>query len=218
MASLSPGSRLGSYEIAGPLGAGGMGEVYRATDTRLHRTVAIKVLPSGAQVTPGLRERFEIEARAVAALNHPHICTLHDVGRERALAGLPRPGTASEAADPVDPVQPIDFLVMEFLDGETLAQRLEQGALPIEDALRIAGEIAEGLDAAHRKGIVHRDLKPGNVMLTAAGVKLLDFGLAKLPEPGGPDAAVSAPTRAALTTDGTILGTLQYMSPEQRNG
>ena len=218
MASLGPGSRLGSYEIAGALGAGGMGEVYRATDTRLDRTVAIKVLTSGAQVTPDLRERFEIEARAVAALNHPHICTLHDIGRERALAASPCPGTASETADPVDPGQPIDFLVMEFLDGETLAQRLERGALPIEDALRIAGEIAEGLDAAHRQGIVHRDLKPGNVMLTAAGVKLLDFGLAKLPEPGGPDAAVSAPTRAALTTDGTILGTLQYMSPEQLNG
>ena len=215
--ALDPGTRLGPYEIAGALGAGGMGEVYRASDTRLGRTVAIKVLPAHVASDPVRRERFEREARSVAALSHPNICTAHDVGRERPAARESRSGPAAEAAGAVDSGQPVDFLVMEF-HGETLAQRLERGALPLVEALRIAGEIAEALDAAHRRGIVHRDLKPGNVMLTATGVKLLDFGLARPHEAGSPEDASSASTRTALTTTGTILGTLQYMSPEQLNG
>ena len=155
---LQPGTSLGPYQIDAPLGAGGMGEVYKATDTRLDRTVAIKVLPEHVAADPDLKQRFECEARTVAALNHPHICTLHDIGNQDG----------------------IDFLVMEYLDGETVAQRLEQGALPLDQALQIAIEIADALDKAHRQGIVHRDLKPANIMLTKAGAKLLDFGLAKL--------------------------------------
>ncbi len=208
--TLAPGVRLGPYEVVGALGAGGMGEVYRATDTRLDRTVAIKVLPSHVAADPAVRERFEREARAVGGLSHPNICTLHDVGRQRPVSG----GTAADESAP-----PVDFLVMECLDGETLARRLERGALPAGEALRIAGDIAEALDAAHGRGIVHRDLKPGNVMLSSAGVKLLDFGLARLREPGAPDDDPSgAPTRAALTAEGSLLGTLQYMSPEQLDG
>src|SRR5436309_203911 len=141
---LSPSTRLGPYEILSPLGAGGMGEVYRAKDTRLDRTVAIKILPEHLSSNPQVRERFEREARAISSLNHPHICTLHDVGHQDG----------------------IDFLVMEYLDGETLAKRLTKGALPIEQALRYAIEIADALDAAHRHGVIHRDLKPGNIMLT----------------------------------------------------
>ncbi len=208
--TLAPGVRLGPYEVVGALGAGGMGEVYRATDTRLDRTVAVKVLPSHVAADPAVRERFEREARAVGGLSHPNICTLHDVGRERPASG---------AAGPEESGPPVDFLVMECLDGETLAGRLERGALPPDEALRIAGDVAEALDAAHRRGIVHRDLKPGNVMLSSAGVKLLDFGLARLREPGAADDDPSgAPTRAALTAEGSLLGTLQYMSPEQLDG
>jgi len=155
--ALASGTRLGPYEIAAQIGAGGMGEVYRALDTRLDRIVAIKVLAAAFASDQQLRERFEREARAIAALNHPHICTLHDIGREGDTA----------------------FLVMEILDGETLAARLMRGALPLDEALRQAIEIAGALDKAHRAGIVHRDLKPGNIMLTKAGAKLLDFGLAK---------------------------------------
>ena len=155
--SLESGTRLGPYEILSPLGAGGMGEVYEARDTRLDRTVAIKVLPEHLAKDAERRDRFEREARAVAALSHPHICTLHDVGRE----------------------DDIDFLVMERLEGETLADRLEKGPLPIQEALRYGVEITDALDNAHREGIVHRDLKPGNVMLTPSGGMLLDFGLAK---------------------------------------
>lgn len=202
MATLSPGDRLGPYEVVGALGAGGMGEVYRATDTRLDRTVAVKVLTAHLADSPEQRERFEREARAIAAVNHPNICALYDLGRERPpSAGLP-----------------MDFLVMEYLDGETVAQRLQSGPLPVADALRIAVEVAEALDTAHRQGIVHRDLKPSNVMLTGTGVKLLDFGLATPHETGLSDTQSSAKTRTALTMDGSILGTLHYMSPEQLAG
>ena len=208
--TLAPGVRLGPYEVVGALGAGGMGEVYRATDTRLDRAVAVKVLPSHVAADPAVRERFEREARAVGGLSHPNICTLHDVGRQRPASG---------AAGPDESAPPVDFLVMECLDGETLARRLERGALPPDEALRVASDVAEALDAAHRRGIVHRDLKPGNVMLSSAGVKLLDFGLARLREPGAPDEDPSGvPTRAALTAEGSLLGTLQYMSPEQLDG
>ena len=198
--SLSAGTRLGPYEILGLIGAGGMGEVYKARDTRLDRTVAIKVLPADISVHPDRRGRFEREAKTIAGLTHPHICTLHDVG---------------EHADSM-------FLVMEHLDGETLARRLEQGPLPIERALTIATEVADALTAAHRAGIIHRDLKPGNIMLTKSGVKLLDFGLAKLAAHGEQSALarlVSAPTRTSpLTAEGVIVGTLQYMAPEQLEG
>ncbi|MDE3260797.1 MAG: serine/threonine-protein kinase [Acidobacteriota bacterium] len=202
MATLVAGDRLGPYEVAGVLGVGGMGEVYRATDTRLDRTVAVKVLTAHLADSPEQRERFEREARAIAALNHPNICALYDLGRER----------------PPSAGSPMDFLVMEHLDGETVAQRLQNGPLPVADALRIAVEIAEALDAAHRQGIVHRDLKPSNVMLTETGVRLLDFGLAKPHEAGLADTQSSAKTRTALTMDGSILGTLHYMSPEQLAG
>ena len=208
--SLTNGERLGPYEIESPLGAGGMGEVYRARDTRLDRTVAIKVLPAHIADDPDARGRFEREAKAVAALNHPNICTLHDVGREA-------PSTGSGRA--------IDFLVMEHLEGETLAERLERGALPLDEALGVGIQVADALDKAHRQGIVHRDLKPANVMLTKGGAarrgspqaKLLDFGLAKL-EPVSPAAtptATDASTRTDLTQAGTVLGTFQYMAPEQ---
>ena len=208
--NLVPGVRLGPYEVVGALGAGGMGEVYRATDTRLDRTVAIKVLPAHLSADAALRERFEREARAVGGLSHPNICTLHDVGRQRPASG---------AAAPDESAPPVDFLVMECLDGETLARRLERGALPPDEGLRIGGDIAEALDAAHRRGIVHRDLKPGNVMLASTGVKLLDFGLARLRDHDARDDDPSgAPTRAALTAEGSLLGTLHYMSPEQLDG
>ena len=202
MAMLATGDRLGPYEVGAALGAGGMGEVYRATDTRLDRTVAVKVLTAHVAHSPEQRERFEREARALAAVNHPNICALYDVGRER---------TSSAGS-------PVDFLVVEYLDGETVAQRLESGPLPVADALRIAVEIAEALDTAHRQGIVHRDLKPSNVMLTETGAKLLDFGLAKPHGTGLSDTQSSAKTRTALTMDGSILGTLNYMSPEQLAG
>jgi eukaryotic-like serine/threonine-protein kinase len=200
--SLSTGTRLGPYEIEAPIGAGGMGEVYRAKDTRLDRTVAIKVLPRELSAKPGLRQRFEREARAIASLNHPHICSLYDVGAENG----------------------VDFLVMEYLEGDTLAARLSHGALKTEQLLRHAIQIAEALDKAHRKGFVHRDLKPGNIMLTQAGVKLLDFGLAQFTTgekvTGGGDIAGTAATLIGqpLTVEGTILGTLPYMAPEQLEG
>ena len=185
-------TRLGPYEIIALLGAGGMGEVYEARDTRLERTVAIKICNGR------FTERFEREARAISSLNHPHICALYDIGREDS----------------------VDFLVMEHLEGETLEARLRKGPLPIEEALRIAIQIASALDAAHRKGVIHRDLKPGNVMLTRSGAKLLDFGLAKM---GEPVSSVQIETIGLtqpppLTVEGTILGTFQYMSPEQLEG
>jgi serine/threonine protein kinase len=176
-----------------------MGEVYKARDTRLDRTVAIKVLPSDIANDAAFRQRFEREAKTLAALSHPHICPVFDVGQQDG----------------------IDFPVMEYLEGQTLAHRLEKGALPLDQALQYAIQIADALDKAHRKGIVHRDLKPGNVMVTKSGVKLLDFGLAKL----APAARVSiagmtdaATQSAPLTGEGTVLGTLQYMAPEQLEG
>ena len=198
--SIPTGTQLGPYEIVSLIGAGGMGEVYKARDTRLNRTVAIKVLPEQFSARPDLKQRFEREAQTIAALNHPHICVLHDVGHQDG----------------------IDYLVMEHLEGQTLAQRLERGPLPLGEALKCASDIADALDKAHRQGVVHRDLKPGNIMLTAAGPKLLDFGLAKLrnAESGSKPVTVSAmPTDAgAITAHGAILGTLQYMSPEQLEG
>ena len=196
--ALDPGTSLGPYEIQGPLGAGGMGEVYKARDTRLDRTVAIKVLPEHVANDPDLKQRFEREAKTVAALNHPHICALYDIGQEGET----------------------DFLVMEYLDGATLAERLTKGPLPTDEVLRYATEIADALDKAHRQGIVHRDLKPANIMLTAAGTKLLDFGLAKLkPATEGAAGLTALPTQSAgLTVQGTILGTLQYIAPECLDG
>jgi Tol biopolymer transport system component len=191
------GTRLGPYEIQQLLGAGGMGEVYQANDTRLNRSVAIKVLPPHVASDPELRLRFEREARTIAALNHPHICVLYDVGHQD--------GT--------------DYLVMEQLAGETLADRLKKGPLPVDQALRFSIQIADALDKAHRQGIVHRDLKPANIMLTSSGIKLLDFGLAKLQAPAVVPGWSQAPTKPAeLTARGTILGTIQYMAPEQIEG
>jgi serine/threonine protein kinase len=194
---LETGRQLGPYEIVSAIGAGGMGEVYKARDTRLDRTVAIKVLPEHVASDSDLKQRFEREAKTISSLNHPHICTLYDIGNQDG----------------------IDFLVMEYLEGDTLAQRLEKGALPSDQALKIAVEIADALDKAHRQGITHRDLKPGNIMLTKAGAKLLDFGLAKLKPGHDAPVGVSAPTvSAGLTGEGAILGTLQYMAPEQLEG
>src|SRR5712691_3196131 len=196
--AILPGNRLLPYDLLSAIGAGGMGEVYRARDTRLDRIVAIKVLPVHLADRPELRERFEREGRTIASLNHPHICVLHDIGRQD--------GT--------------DFLVMEYLEGETLAQRLLKGPLPLERVLQFATEIADALDKAHRKGVTHRDLKPGNIMLTKSGTKLLDFGLAKLRQDAAPAISFSQlPTaKDPLTVQGTILGTLQYMAPEQVEG
>ena len=190
---LTAGTRLGPYEILSSLGRGGMGEVYRARDTRLDRIVAVKILSGDRANDPQFRERFEREARAVSSLNHPHICALYDVGSQ---------GNVS-------------FLVMECIEGESLAVRLERGALPATEALRYAIEIAGALDAAHRRSIVHRDLKPGNVMITKAGAKLLDFGLAKVRVM---NAASDNTVTMAVTTEGSIVGTFQYMSPEQLEG
>src|SRR6202163_2409335 len=196
--AILPGRRLGPYEILAQIGAGGMGEVYRARDTRLDRIVAIKVLPAHLADRSELRERFEREARTIASLNHPHICTLFDIGQQDG----------------------IDYLVMEYLDGETLSQRLPKGSLPLEQVLQFAIEIADALDKAHRKGVTHRDLKPGNIMLTKAGTKLLDFGLAKLRQDAAPVTPLSELPTAndPLTAQGTIVGTLQYMAPEQLEG
>jgi serine/threonine protein kinase/Tol biopolymer transport system component len=209
---LSPRTKLGPYEIQHALGAGGMGEVYCARDTRLDRTVAIKVLSSNLTASPELKQRFEREARTISSLQHPHICVLYDIGN--------------------DPASGTDFLVMEYLEGETLADRLRKGAIPVPEQLNIAIEIADALSAAHQAGIVHRDLKPGNVILTKSGAKLLDFGLAKpLSAMATGSAISSAPTFTAaqtlsgksplaspLTTHGTMIGTIQYMSPEQIEG
>ncbi len=197
---IAAGSRLGPYEVLSPLGAGGMGEVYRARDTRLERTVAVKVLPQHLSASPEVRQRFEREAKTISQLSHPHICALYDVGNQDG----------------------VEYLVMEYLEGETLAERLLKGPLATEQTLRFGIEIADALDKAHRQGIVHRDLKPGNVMLTKSGVKLLDFGLAKAVQPAAsPVAGLSVlPTQAGanLTQEGTILGTFQYMAPEQLEG
>ncbi|MBI3047881.1 MAG: serine/threonine protein kinase [Acidobacteria bacterium] len=195
--ALSSGTRLGPYAVIAPLGAGGMGEVYKATDTRLDRTVAIKVLPEHVAADPELKQRFEREAKTLAALSHPHICPVFDVGSQE--------GT--------------HFLVMEYLEGETLAQRLTKGALPLDQALQVGIQIADALAAAHRAGIIHRDLKPGNIMLTKSGAKLLDFGLAKSGTPAVAGSLSMLPTTPPnLTAQGTILGTFQYMAPEQLEG
>src|SRR5579872_5824981 len=210
--ALSSGTNLGPYEIQTPLGAGGMGEVYRARDTRLERTVAIKILPPHLSSSAELKARFEREARAVSSLNHPHICHLYDIGSQNGMS----------------------YLVMEYLEGESLADRLRKGALPLKQALEFGIQIAEALATAHRAGILHRDLKPANVMLTAGGAKLLDFGLAKMtPTPAATAAAVasgmttSTPTvtiaelsspAKGLTQRGTVVGTFQYMAPEVLQG
>jgi serine/threonine protein kinase len=201
--ALPPGTRLGPYEVLAPIGAGGMGEVYKGRDTRLNRDVAIKVLPEHLALNAEVRERFQREAETIANLNHPNICTLYDIGE--------KDGT--------------QFLVMEYLEGETVAQRLLKGPLPLDQVLKYAIEISDALDKAHRKEITHRDIKPGNIMLVKSGsgqsTKLLDFGLAKLkqaikPIPLGPDDPT--PPIGKPTIEGTILGTVQYMSPEQAEG
>src|SRR5690242_13289145 len=198
--ALANGKKLGPYEVLAPLGAGGMGEVYRARDTRLGREVAIKVLPSHLSSNPDLKTRFEREAKAISGLNHPHICTLHDVGHQDG----------------------VDFLVMELLEGESLDKRLERGPLPLKQALEVGVEIADALEKAHKSGIVHRDLKPGNIVLTKAGAKLLDFGLAKPPSSQLANFSSDSPTvptlSKPLTAEGTIIGTYQYMAPEQLEG
>jgi len=197
MTNLDPGSRLGPYAIVSRIGAGGMGEVWRATDTRLERTVAIKILPPEFAQNAQLKVRFEREAKAISQLNHPHICTVHDVGEENG----------------------IHYLVMELLEGETLAERLTKGALPVEQALGHAIEIASALDRAHREGIIHRDLKPANIVLTKSGAKLLDFGLAKSGITQSGSSIIDAATHhKALTQEGTVVGTFQYMAPEQVSG
>ncbi|HUP60689.1 MAG TPA: protein kinase [Thermoanaerobaculia bacterium] len=184
--TLTPGQRLGPYEIASRIGAGGMGEVWKARDTRLDRSVAIKILPPEFAQNAHLKARFEREAKTISQLNHPHICTLYDVGD--------------------------DYLVMELIEGESLAERLEHGALPLPDVLKYGAQIADALDRAHCAGVVHRDLKPGNVMITRAGAKLLDFGLAKTAFDLVDDGAT---VHKPLTQEGTLLGTFQYMAPEQ---
>src|SRR6266851_5204876 len=174
-----------------------MGEVYRARDTRLDRTVAIKVLPAHLSGNPQLRERFDREAKAVSSLSHPHICPLYDVGHQGG----------------------IDYLVMEHLEGETLAARLKKGPLPVDHVLQYAIQITDALDTAHKHGVIHRDLKPGNIMLTKTGAKLLDFGLAKMRVAEAAAGMTALPTQTTpLTGEGTILGTLQYMAPEQLEG
>lgn len=195
--ALQPSTRLGPYEILSSIGAGGMGEVYRARDTRLDRTVAIKVLPEHLSSNPQSRERFEREAKAISSLSHPHICPLYDVGHQDG----------------------VDFLVMEYLEGETLAHRLKKGALAPEQVLQYAIQITDALDTAHRHGVIHRDLKPGNIMLTKTGAKLLDFGLAKMRAAEAAAAMTGVLTQTTpLTGEGTIVGKLQYMAPEQLEG
>jgi eukaryotic-like serine/threonine-protein kinase len=198
---LFSGTKLGPYEIIAPVGAGGMGEVYRARDTRLDRIVAVKIVPSHLSKNPEARQRFEREARAISGLSHPNICTLFDVGHQDG----------------------IDFLVMEFLEGETLGNRLLKGPLATEKLLKYGPEICAGLESAHRSGVVHRDLKPSNIMLTKTGVKLMDFGLAKsaqspAPQPSSLTASLNASDDQPLTAEGTLVGTFQYMSPEQVEG
>jgi len=200
--ALTSGTKLGPYEIQSPLGAGGMGEVYLARDTRLARTVAVKILPAHLSSNLEAKQRFEREARAISSLNHPNICTLHDVGHQD--------GT--------------DFLVMEYLEGETLGDRLMKGPLSPEQVLKYGIEICEGLEKAHKNGVIHRDLKPGNIMLTKSGAKLMDFGLAKATPAHDPPASsltmtLSRPSAdQPLTAQGMVLGTFQYMSPEQLEG
>ncbi|MFC1475213.1 serine/threonine-protein kinase, partial [Candidatus Zixiibacteriota bacterium] len=195
--TLNAGQKLGPYEIIEQAGAGGMGEVYKALDARLDRTVAIKILPASIAGMPDFKQRFEREAKAISSLNHSNICTLHDIGKENGF----------------------DYLVMEYLEGETLAERLLKGPISYDEMLRIAIQIAGALDSAHRQGLIHRDLKPGNVMLTKEGAKLMDFGLAKLQIENNEAQGITAITQTTpLTGAGTILGTMQYMAPEQLEG
>src|SRR5262252_6650342 len=208
--ALNPGTKLGPYEIQAPLGAGGMGEVYKARDTRLDRTVAIKILASHLSSSPELKQRMEREARAISSLNHPNICHLYDIGSQDGA----------------------DFLVMEFLEVQTLADRLRGGTIPLPEIYKIGIAVADALAFAHRHGIIHRDLKPGNIMLTKSGAKLMDFGLAKPlgAQASGADSASAPPSFTAvatlsgpspltpLTSAGSIIGTIQYMSPEQIEG
>src|SRR5712672_1031738 len=196
--ALPPGTKLGPYEIVAQLGAGGMGEVYRARDTRLERDVAVKVLPASLASDANLRQRLEREAKAVSKLSHPHICTLHDVGHQDG----------------------VDFLVMELVEGETVEQRLMKGPLPPDQVLRVAAQIADALAKAHKVGFTHRDLKPANIMLTKTGAKLMDFGLAKASGTAALSDALGEMTaeQAKLTAEGTIIGTFQYMAPEQLEG
>jgi Tol biopolymer transport system component len=200
--ALASGTKLGPYEIVSPLGAGGMGEVYLARDTRLNRSVAVKILPSHLSKDPEAKQRFDREARTISSLNHPNICTLHDVGHQDG----------------------IDYLVMEHLEGQTLAERLSKGPLPLDQVLKYGAEICEGLERAHRSSVVHRDLKPGNIMLTKTGAKLMDFGLAKqsvasATAASGLTATAKTPQGSQpLTAQGTVVGTFQYMSPEQIEG
>ena len=195
--ALAPATRLGPYEILQPIGAGGMGEVYRARDTRLERLVAVKILPPHLSSDPVRKQRFEREAKTISSLNHPHICTLYDVGQQDG----------------------VDFIVMECVEGETLSKRLEKGALPLEQILKFGAQIADALDKAHRAGIAHRDLKPGNIMITPSGAKLLDFGLAKPTEPAtGMTLTAAATHTTPVTQEGMVVGTFQYMSPEQIEG
>ena len=196
--ALTSGIKLGPYEIIAPLGAGGMGEVYRARDTRLDRDVAVKVLPANLSSDHNLRQRLEREAKAVSKISHPHICTLHDIGHQDG----------------------VDFLIMELLEGETLGQRLTKGALSSEQTVRYAAQIADALAKAHKKGVTHRDLKPANIMLTKSGAKLMDFGLAKQAGQALLATALTEMTmeQSKLTGEGTIVGTFQYMAPEQLEG
>jgi Tol biopolymer transport system component len=194
--SLAPGTRLGPFEIVAPAGAGGMGQVYRARDTRLDRTVAIKILPAEFSADESLRQRFDREARTIAALNHPHICVLYDIGEQDGIA----------------------FIVMEYLEGETLAARLARGPLPPEEVFDYAIEMADALDRAHRHGVIHRDLKPANVMLTRTGAKLLDFGLARPAAERIFTGEAKTTGDTPITARGALLGTLQYMAPEQLEG
>src|ERR1700758_4255347 len=198
--SLTTGTKLGPYEIILPLGAGGMGEVYRARDTRLDRTVAVKILPSHLSSNPEAKQRFDREARTISSLSHPNVCQLYDVGSQD--------GTR--------------YLVMEYLEGETLADRLRKGPLPVEEVLKYGIETCEGLEKAHKCGVIHRDLKLGNIMLTKRGAKLMDFGLAKPVLPASPPSSGLTQTLATpqhpLTTEGMVFGTFQYMAPEQVEG
>jgi len=198
---LATGTKLGPYDIQSPLGAGGMGEVYQARDTRIDRTVAIKILPTQVSQDSDAKQRFDREARAISSLNHPNICTLYDVGTQDGIS----------------------YIVMEYLQGQTLANRLDKGPLPFGQLLKYAIDICEGLDRAHRSGVIHRDLKPGNIMLTKTGAKLMDFGLAKsVAIAASPVSNVTAtsftPASHPLTMQGTVVGTVQYMSPEQVEG
>jgi serine/threonine protein kinase len=191
--TLNPGDKIGPYQIIEQAGAGGMGEVYKAEDSRLERTVAIKVLPATFALNQDIKQRFEREAKAISSLSHPNICTLYDIGEQN--------GT--------------DYLVMEYIEGETLAEKLTKGPLDIDELMKIAIQITDALDKAHKQGLIHRDLKPGNVMLAKEGAKLLDFGLAKLQPESGMTGKSAVTATTPLTTEGTIVGTMQYMSPEQ---